>query len=391
MTVPMAMGPPIDRIGLEAVLEPGTSGRMLPREAYTSEEVLAWEREHLFSRSWVCAGRSESIPDIGSRLAVDVAGAAVLLVRDEGRVLHGFHNVCRHRGHELAPCGAAVTRGAIHCPYHAWTYSLDGALVRTPRFDPPPGFDPSEHGLIGVAVEEWQGWVFVNVAADAMPLADHLGRFADICAPYEPGRLVIGATHEYRSPANWKLPIENYHECYHCSAIHPELCAVSPPDSGDNLHEPGMWAGGTMILEAHAETMSLDGRSGGVMLPGLSAAQSRDVIYIGLYPNMLVSLHPDYVMTHRIVPLAADDTWVECQWLFDPDAVARRDFDPSYAVDFWDITNRQDWAACEGVQRGLKSAGYRPGPFSMTEDAVCEWVQWLARSYLAGEQVRVGT
>jgi Rieske 2Fe-2S family protein len=91
------------------------------------------------------------------------------------------------------------------------------------------------------------------------------------------------------------------------------------------------------------------------------------------------------------VSLAADDTWVECQWLFDPDAVARRDFDPSYAVDFWDITNRQDWAACEGVQRGLKSAGYRPGPFSMTEDAVCEWVQWLARSYLAGEQVRVGT
>jgi|CXWL01.1.fsa_nt_gi Rieske 2Fe-2S family protein len=378
--------PPVDRIGLEAILEPGSSGRMLPREAYTSECVLEWEREHLFARSWVCAGRSALVAEAGTRYAVNVAGEAILLVRGDDGALRGFFNVCRHRGHEIMPCGASAKRSAIHCPYHAWTYTLDGELFHTPRFEAPAGFEMSEHGLIPVRVEEWQGWVFVNASGNAMSLTEHLGAFTQMVRPWEPERLVVGATHEYRSTANWKLPIENYQECYHCSAIHPELCVVSPPESGDNYHESGMWAGGTMVFADHAETMSLDGKSGGVMLPGLNSEQLREVIYIGLFPNMLISLHPDYVMTHRIEPISADDTWVECQWLFDPEAVARPDFDPSYAVDFWDITNRQDWAACEGVQRGLQSRGYRPGPFSMSEDAVCDWVQWLARSYLAGEQ-----
>jgi Rieske 2Fe-2S family protein len=166
--------------------------------------------------------------------------------------------------------------------------------------------------------------------------------------------------------------------------IHPELCVVSPPESGDNYDLPGTWVGGTMDLKDFAETMSLDGKSGGVVLPGLDDVQRRQVVYIGLFPNMLISAHPDYVMTHRIEPLRAGESFVECQWLFDPAAVARADFDPSYAVDFWDLTNRQDWAACEGVQRGLASRGYRPGPFSLAEDAVKHWVRLLARSYLAG-------
>jgi glycine betaine catabolism A len=380
----MMARPPLDRVGLEAVLEPGTTGRMLPREAYTSDEVLAWEREHLFARSWVCAGRASLVPEVGSRIAVDVAGEPVLLVRDESGV-RGFFNVCRHRGHELLACGATAKRSAINCPYHAWTYSLDGALTRTPRYQAPKDFDMGDHGLVPVRVEVFEGWVFVNVSGDAVSIEEHFGAFAAVLARYQPGRLVVGATHEYRSPANWKLPIENYHECYHCSAIHPELCTVSPPESGDNIKAPGMWAGGTMVLDDHAVTMSLDGRSGGVALPGLTSEQLREVIYIGLYPNMLISLHPDYVMTHRIQPISAAETWVECQWLFDPAAVAKPDFDPSYAVDFWDITNRQDWAACEGVQRGLVSRGFRPGPFAQNEDAVCEWVQWIARCYLTGE------
>ena len=380
---------PVDRIGLEAVLEAGTSGRMLPREAYLSDDVLAWEREHIFARSWVCVGRSSLVSEPGARHAVDAAGEPVMLVRDDTGTLRGFFNVCRHRGHELLACGASAKRNAIHCPYHAWTYSLTGDLTHTPRYEAPEGFDRSQHGLVPVRVDEWGGWVFVNASGDAMSLDEHLGRFTEIAAPYEPERLVVGAAHEYRSPANWKLPIENYHECYHCSTIHPELCAVSPPESGDNLREGGMWAGGTMTIADHATTMSLDGASKGVLLRGLDDRLRREVMYIGLFPNMLVSLHPDYVMTHRIMPLSAGESWVECQWLFDPDATARPDFDPSYAVDFWDITNRQDWAACEGVQRGVRSRGYRPGPFAQNEDAVCDWVQWVARSYLAGHAVAV--
>jgi Rieske 2Fe-2S family protein len=145
-----------------------------------------------------------------------------------------------------------------------------------------------------------------------------------------------------------------------------------------------MWVGGIMHLAEHATTMSLDGASGGVMLPGLSANERRTVLYMTLFPNLLVSAHPDYVMTHRVEPVSANETWIECSWMFDPAAIARPDFDPAYAVDFWDIVNRQDWQACESVQRGVQSRGYRPGPFSLREDLVQQFVQLCARSYLAG-------
>jgi Rieske 2Fe-2S family protein len=139
-----------------------------------------------------------------------------------------------------------------------------------------------------------------------------------------------------------------------------------------------------MELVPHAQTMSMSGASEGVMLPGLDATRRRQVLYVGVFPNLLLSLHPDYVMTHRIEPLAAGESAVECQWLFRPEAVGRDDFDPAYAVDFWDITNRQDWNACEGVQRGVGSRGYRPGPFSEAEDAVQQFVRFVARAYLDG-------
>jgi Rieske 2Fe-2S family protein len=130
--------------------------------------------------------------------------------------------------------------------------------------------------------------------------------------------------------------------------------------------------------------MSLSGNSSATPLRRLPAAARRRVDYLGLAPNLLVSLHPDYVMTHRLDAVAPDRTVVECQWLFAPEDVGAVGFDPSFAVDFWDVTNRQDWAACEGVQRGLRSRGYRPGPFSTTEDAVAGFVRLVARAYLCG-------
>jgi Rieske 2Fe-2S family protein len=139
-----------------------------------------------------------------------------------------------------------------------------------------------------------------------------------------------------------------------------------------------------MDFEPGAETMSLSGRSDVGAFPWLSDELRAQVLYIGLFPNLLISLHPDYVMTHRFEPLAPDRTRIECLWMFAPEAVARDDFDPGYAVEFWDITNRQDWSACEGVQRGAASRGYRQGPLSMREDAVYDFVTMVARGYLDG-------
>jgi Rieske 2Fe-2S family protein len=182
--------------------------------------------------------------------------------------------------------------------------------------------------------------------------------------------------------ANWKILNENYHECYHCPSIHPELCAVSPPDSGENYVNPaGAWVGGYMQLRPGMSTMSFDGTGPAAALRGLDQAARATVIYVGLFPNLLLSLHPDYVMTHRLVPLSPDRTAIECSWAFAPEEVAKPGFDPSYAIEFWDVTNRQDWAACESVQRGQASPHHRPGPLSPNEDAVYQFVTMVARGY----------
>jgi Rieske 2Fe-2S family protein len=165
----------VSRESLAAVLDPTGSGRMLPREAYTADAVLDWEREQFFARTWLCAGRVSDMNEPGERRGARVAGEGVLLVRADDGSLRAFANTCRHRGHELLPCGATAKRSAIHCPYHAWTYGLDGALLATPRFDPPPGFDASELGLVALRVEEWYGWAMVNLSGDAPPLREHLG------------------------------------------------------------------------------------------------------------------------------------------------------------------------------------------------------------------------
>jgi Rieske 2Fe-2S family protein len=227
---------------------------------------------------------------------------------------------------------------------------------------------------VELPVAAWQGWLFVNALGAAPPFASYLGALDDLVRPYRCEELTLGARHRYEIAANWKLVVENYHECYHCPLIHPELCRVSPPASGDNWDLPGAWVGGSMDLRDHADTMSFDGSGTGVFIEG---APRGTVRYVALFPNLLVSAHPDYVMTHRLVPIAPGRTEIECGWYF-PDGVA----DPSYAVDFWDVTNRQDWTACESVQRGVSSPHFRPGPLAPNEDAVYQWVSLVARAYL---------
>jgi len=269
----------------------------------------------------------------------------------------------------------------IICPYHSWTYTLDGGLRAAAGFKNQPGFAAQQWGLAQLPVTEWHGLVFVDNSAVAPPLADSLGTLEEIVAPYELERLVVAGQHDYETTANWKILTENYHECYHCPTIHPELCQVSPPRSGVNYSAPGIWVGGWMDLRDGMATMSLDGASHGVPLRGLDEKGLRVVIYVAIFPNLLVSLHPDYVMVHRLVPLAPDRTRIECTWAFAPESLARPGFDPAYAIEFWDITNQQDWHACESVQRGLSSPHATPGPLSPDEDAVYQFVTMVARGY----------
>jgi Rieske 2Fe-2S family protein len=380
--------PPIDLAAVAAALAPFGRSVTLPAIAYTSPELFEWEQRHLFETTWVCVGRSADLARPGDRTAVGVGTDGVVLVRDERGALRAFFNVCRHRGHQVVEPGPGtmtVTNApTIRCPYHAWVYGLDGCLRGAADFGGVPGFDVANYRLSAVPAAEWHGWAFVNLSGDASPFDRYVGRVHGGVDPYEPERLVTAARHDYVVRANWKLIVENYHECYHCSSIHPELCRVSPPASGVNLEPDGAWVGGIMELADDAVTMSLDGRTGGTMLPGLSSEQRRQVLYVGLFPNLLISLHPDYVLTHLLTPLGPGETRVECAWLFEPEAVERSGFDPSYAVEFWDLTNRQDWHACESVQRGMASRGHRPGPLSPREDAVYRFVTMVAGGYRDG-------
>ena len=382
---------PVARESLAPALAPFGQSSTLPSEAYTSESVFRWELEHFFDRSWVCIGRTEDLLTPGDQRAVAIGLESALLTRDEEGELRAFYNVCRHRGHELLETGCVTNGKFIRCPYHAWAYGLDGTLSGAPGFGGLPGFDREEYSLVPLSVVEWHGWLFANASGDAPPFEEHIGNLGSLIRNHRPEELVTAARHDYEVAANWKVITENYHECYHCSVIHPEFSRVSPPTSSLNLEPEGLWVGGPMDLAEGTQTMSLTGESQAPAFPHLAEGQERKVYYFGLFPNLLLSVHPDYIMTHRLRPLAPDRTAIECEWLFSREAVESDGFDPSYASDFWDITNRQDWRACEGVQRGVSSRGYRQGPLSPREDAVYQFITMVARGYLEGRAMPPST
>ena len=373
---------PLHQEDVRNVLRDFGSSLTFPAAAYNSPEMLAWETENLLQSMWTCVGRLDEVLAPGQLRAVEIAGESVLLSRERDGALRAFSNVCRHRGHELAPVGDAFDARQIRCPYHSWAYRFDGTLRQAPRFTQSDDFDTSDYPLMELGAATFGGWLWVDLTGGSRPLGDQLGNLAELTAPYELDRLVTAVTHSYVVEANWKIVVENYNECYHCSTIHPELCEVTPPDSGYDHIPTGMWCGGTMQLKDHAVTMSLDGSSKGVKFRGIDDELARHVWYLTVMPNLLLSMHPDYVMTHRLTPLSPDQTFIECSWLFPPEAFEVEGFDPSYAVDFWDITNREDWTACEAVMRGVKNRGYRPGPLSGWEGTVYQFLGIMAHAYL---------
>jgi Rieske 2Fe-2S family protein len=181
-------------------------------------------------------------------------------------------------------------------------------------------------------------------------------------------QLRLGRRITYDVAANWKLIIHNYSECLHCPGVHPALQKLSHYLSGENEPPGQFFLGGRMRFREGISTLSFDGGCRRDCLPGLDEDQRRYVYFYAFLPNLLLSLHPDYVMTHTLWPRDVGRTEIVCEWLFHPDAMLRGDFDPSDAVEFWDLTNRQDWHVCEEMQIGLKSRAYRPGPYSYRED-----------------------
>ena len=376
---------PLTKPELDAVRRPVDQATLLPPRVFHDPDVFEFERSRWFARTWLCVARHEDLASPGTYVLVDVVGESLVLLRGRDSKVRAFHNVCRHRGSTLLDPPPAAQPGRvvrIQCPYHAWVYDLDGSLLRAPHTDELLDFDNAEYGLAQVRVEEWQGFLFVNLDPAAAPLADYLHDLPAAVARYPIGSLRRARRIEYEVAANWKVIGENYSECYHCPGVHPQLNRLSPYDRGRNLESAGPWAGGWMELVDTAQTMSTDGGGHGrPPLAGIGAENTRRVYYFVVWPNLLLSLHPDYVMTHQVWPINAERSRVVCEWHFDPEVMARPGFDPSDAVDFWDLTNRQDWAVCERQQIGTRSRGYVAGRYSLMEDMVHAFDLMVADGY----------
>lgn len=348
--------------------------RTLPGVHYTSPDILAEEMERIFAQQWHCVGRASRLAEHGDYILRTIADESILVLRDTRGVVRAFFNVCRHRGTRICTEESGRFSETIQCPYHAWTYSTDGRLIGAPHMHDTEGFDKAEFPLHAAAVAEWQGFVFVNIAEKPAPFAETWAPVNDRLARFGLSELAIGHRVVYDVRANWKLVFQNYSECLHCPVIHPELNAVLPYQSGANDLIEGPFLGGYMEILAPNESATMSGRSCGQALnPGLPEDDRHRAYYYSLLPNLLLSIHPDYANYYLIRPLAPDRTLVESEWLFHPETLTRETGNPRDAIQFWDVTNRQDWDIVARSQLGVASRRYVPGPYSARESVPAAW------------------
>lgn len=351
--------------------------RTLPASFYTDPVWFERELGAIHHEMWLYGGRAERIPTAGDYFVVTVGAASVLVVRDELGEIRAFHNVCRHRGTLLCAGSEGHAAGRILCPYHAWTYRLDGTLAHAPHMDEVAGFSERDFPLQPVHVATWAGHVFVSLAPRPIPFAEHLAGLDGRFASWAMQDLRAVERRSYSLAANWKLVIQNYHECLHCPVAHPQLQRRSHYLSGDNEPPAPTFLGARMALREGFATLSTSEVPRRAPLAGLSEDERRHVYYYALLPNLLVNLHPDYVVTFRLMPAAVDRTEIVCEWLFAKEELERPGFDPSDAVEFWEQTNQQDWELSDRAQRGISSVGYRPGPYSNREELLIALDRWV--------------
>lgn len=345
-----------------------SEGMTLPQRYYTSPEWFQREMDAIHFDMWLGAGRTRQIPNAGDYFVRHVANSSVIIARDDEGSIRAFHNVCRHRGTLLCKENAGTFAGRIQCQYHAWTYKLDGTLAAAPHMEKVQGFCEADYPLNPVATAVWDGHIFINLSAHPGPFAGHLAGLDEKFRPWRMEELQMAERRVYQVKANWKLIVQNYSECLHCPIVHPLLQKLSHYMSGDNEPPQPTYLGGRMDLRDGITSLTMDGTTNRCSLPGLGSDDRRRVYYYCLLPNFFLNLHPDYMMTFTLWPRATNETEIICEWHFHPDEIRKPHFDPQDAVQFWDVTNKQDWDLSEMAQQGIGSKGYQPGPYSNREE-----------------------
>ncbi|MFZ4717828.1 MAG: aromatic ring-hydroxylating oxygenase subunit alpha [Ilumatobacteraceae bacterium] len=353
----------------------------LTREDYTDQQVWESERRAIFHGGWVLAGSSLRLAP-GNRTVVDIAGESVLLARDLQGTLRAFANVCRHRGSRLCEAEDLSSQGSVMCPYHAWTYALDGRLIATPHLDG-DDVDKDSLPLWQYRAHEWQGMAFVSLAADPPSFDEWLTRHAPEVANltrFGIGDLQVVATTRCDIAANWKIVIENYQECLHCTRVHPELVDLVPLYRSGWVTDHSREDGGVAL--ARGTTMSATP----VELPPLPGVSEVDrTSYFGgtWFPNGFVDITGPNVVISTLYPTGPAHTVMTMDFLFHPDAIATPGFDPQPIIDFNVLVGDQDNRVCELVQQGVSSLAFDRGLLT-PKDELVKWFVAHYRAMMAG-------
>lgn len=354
----------------------------LTRRDYLSDEVYEAERRTIFHHGWFLAGAGQRLAP-GNRTVIDVAGESVLLTRDLDGRLHALANVCRHRGARLCDGPSDSRQGSVMCPYHAWTYALDGRLIATPHLDAGE-VDKATLPLWAYHVREWQGLVWVSVSNDPPDfdqwMRTHCASLLEL-ERFGFGDLQVVASTRCDIAANWKIVVENYQECLHCSLVHPELVELVPLYRTGWVTDHSRDDGGVALSRGNSMSAApLD-------LPPLPGSLPGDeTSYFGstVFPNGFVDITGPNVVVSTLLPDGPHRTVMTMDFLFHPDAIATPGFDPQPIVDFNVLVGNQDNVVCEAVHRGVSSKAFDHGVLTPKDEYVITFTQHYRRTMAAG-------
>ena len=382
-------------------------GHTLPQAFYTDPDVHRFDVDAVFGRSWIMVGFEAEIPQVGSYMAQTIGDSPVVILRDRSGAVRGFHNSCRHRGAQICPEGRG-RRPRLVCPYHQWSYDLDGRLARAGRMQ--AGFDPADHALVPIRVETVAGTIYACLSEDAPDFAPFRRDLAPMLAPQNLQDAKVAHTSTLVERGNWKLVMENGRECYHCDAKHPELSFTFPTKASGNFDyngdtrlaafnarmaglglpvgpADGSWYGALRFpLNPGCVSMTETGRP--CVAKPLCGTGGGDVgsLRWALEPNSFAHAVGDFVFMFSAMPTGPRETVVTSKWLVHKDAQEGVDYDLDELTALWTTTNLQDRDLVENNQRGVDGAGYRPGPYSEeAEELVRRFTDWYcdkARAYL---------
>lgn len=371
-------------------------GHALARDFYTSPAVFAHDLELLAGR-WTCVGHISEVAEPGDWITAELGDESAIVVRGEDGAVRALANVCRHRGSRIC-VGARGSATMLVCPYHAWSYRLDGAL-RAAR-EMPAGFDPATHGLHPLPLAEIAGLIFISFADHPPALDLAAPALAAMGERYGWPAARIAHRALYRVSANWKLALENYHECYHCAPAHPEfsvLHALARPggrslniEAGGDFRDTEDWspeANGREVVRVMRSSMSEgcdSGSADGRVVAPLMGPLDNHCIFgeLGFLSAFLA--YPDYGVIYRFIPRGMLDTQMEVVWLVRGDAEEGRDYDLQALTWLWDVTTKADKRIIETNQAGVLSRHYAPGPFSLMEPGTRDYVERYVAELRAG-------